>query len=480
METLARAANRGSIATGGYEIDNSLKFEEDNLELLYKTFSGEGTGAGRTFTISTWCKRTELGGIDIVFGFGRDSLDYGDGGFRLNSDQLQLVSFAQSGGTHSYNIRSTAVFRDTSAWYHFMASVDTTQGTASNRVRLYVNGTEITDFTTSDYPAQNFQWKVGRAEEHMIGNRPDTSATEGAGFSTQNFSGYMAEFYFVDGQALAPTDFGEFDADTGIWKPIQTNISSYGTNGFQLKFDNASDLGEDTAGGSSFTLNNITSADQATDTPTNNFATFNPLIPSADMSFSNGATDVTSTAAGWDTAFGSIGVSTGKWYFEYIITATDGSQMGGVADEADIYTLYSGKYVGESANSVGYYGNDGIVRINGSTVATYNTYQQIPTMSIALDLDNGKVYFRRYDTWQGSSDPVNGTNGITLPTGGTGTWFFAQSSYFASSLCRTNHGGFTTNGNIAGYTDANGYGNFAFAPPSGYYALCSKNLAEFG
>jgi len=463
MSLLAVAGTNSAVA-GGYQIDNSLKFEADNTEYLVRTPSS--TTNRKTWTFSAWVKRTELGTLNCVI----------SGGNNLDVTGVTIVQFFTDDTlnfyTHSNQLTTTRIFRDTSAWYHIVWAVDSTQSTAADRVNIYINGEEITDLT-GNYPVQNWESAFNYT----------AYKTEIGRYSYQGdryYNGYISEVYLIDGQQLAASDFGEFDEDTGIWKP-KAYTGSYGTNGFYLDFEDSGSLGADDSGnGNNFTLNNITSADQATDTPTNNFATFNPLIPSADMSFSNGATDVTSTAAGWDTAFGSIGVSTGKWYFEYLITATDGTQMGGVADEADIYTLYSGKYVGESANSVGYYGNDGIVRINGSTVATYNTYQQIPTMSIALDLDNGKVYFRRYDTWQGSSDPVNGTNGITLPTGGTGTWFFAQSSYYSGSLCKTNHGGFTTNVNIAGYTDENGYGNFAFEPPSGYYALCSKNLAEFG
>ena len=458
-----------SAVAGGYDIEYSVKNEQDNGERFQSTNLGTPSST-KIFTFSMWVKRTEIinrhflsyqanTGITVSLAFANDS-----------STQA-LYYFIYNSATDAYG-KTTALFRDTSAWYHIVWRVDTTQATAADRIRIYVNGVqqdlESGNGSASIYPSQNYD--VPLQTTHYL-----------LGFDgSSGFCGYCSQYYYIDGQSLAPTDFGEFDSATGIWKPIEYT-GTFGNAGYYLDFADASALGKDVGNSKgNFSHYGGSSADQATDTPTNNFATFNPLIPSADMSFSNGATDVTSTAAGWDTAFGSIGVSTGKWYFEYLITATDGSQMGGVADEADIYTLSSGKYVGESANSVGYYGNDGIVRINGSTVATYNTYQQIPTMSIALDLDNGKVYFRRYDTWQGSSDPVNGTNGITLPTGGTGTWFFAQSSYFASSLCMTNHGGFTTNWNIAGYTDGNGYGNFAFEPPSGYYALCSKNLAEFG
>jgi hypothetical protein len=478
-----------SAVAGGYDIANSLKFEEDNLELLYKTFSGEGTGAGRTFTISTWCKRTELDGIDIVFGFGRDSLDYGDGGFRLNSNQLQLVSFAQSGGTHSYNIRSTQVFRDTSAWYHFMAAVDTTQGTASNRVRLYVNGTEITDFTTSDYPAQNFQWKVGRAEEHMIGNRPDASGTEGAGFSTQNFSGYMAEFHFVDGQQLDPTDFGEFDTDTGIWKP-KAYTGSYGTNGFYLDFESSGSLGTDSSGnGNNFTLSNITSADQATDTPTNNFCTLNILDQEFDGTniITDGATNVRIAGSGSGALRGTYAVSQGKWYWEMKITPINTSSFYGVWG---IYTADKSLtgYPGSTTGSWGIYGGNGNAYYNGSSTTFYtDSIASGDIFSYAFNADDGQLFVYKNGSIIGAnSGDLIATSGTSFPADFTyysPTFADGTNSPEPSGLLsrfEVNFGGFTNFSIASGNTDENGYGNFEYAPPSGYYALCSKNLAEFG
>ena len=461
-----------SAVAGGYTIDNSLKFEEDNLELLYKTFSGEGTGAGRTFTISTWCKRTELGGIDILFGYGRDANDYGDGGFRINSDQLQITSFPYSGGVDSYNIRSTAVFRDTSAWYHFMAAVDTTQGTASNRVRLYVNGTEITDFTTSDYPAQNFQWKVGRAEEHMIGNRPDTSATEGAGFSTQNFSGYMAEFHFVDGQQLAPTDFGEFDTDTGIWKPI-AYTGSYGTNGFYLDFESSGSLGADGSGNSNnFTLSNITSADQATDTPTNNFAIYNVLNPTYGSCVINeGATQIEGDSTGsFRNVQSTLAVTSGKWYCELVpqLASTMNTSFGVVNLDTAVFdtTWYNnaGYWGGnfDSGASIYFFTNGGGA---GSEPVSFSG-----TVGLAFDADNGTLDFYLNNSHQ---EQLTG-----IPSGTFA--FFADVQGTGNPYIRYNFGGYTVNSISSAASDANGYGTFEYAPPSGYYALCSKNLAEFG
>ena len=191
---------------------------------------------------------------------------------------------------------------------------------------------------------------------------------------------------------------------------------------------------------------------------------------------------MTSGANGWETALSTIGVSSGKWYFEIKQSATDGSAMYGVADEADIYNLLT-DHLGSNntgGNSVSYYGNDGVIRINGVGVVTYGTWAQNQKMGCALDLDNGKVYFALHNTWQNSSNPENGTNALTLPTGGNGLWFFGANQYFGNETLNANFGGYTSFGLDSAETDENGYGSFEFEPPSGYYALCTKNLAEYG
>jgi hypothetical protein len=160
-----------------------------------------------------------------------------------------------------------SLFRDTSAWYHIVMAVDTTQATAANRIKLYVNGIQETSFAVETYPNQNHSTGVNFTEPHRIGTLLTNS---------WYFSGYIAEVNHIDGSQLAPTAFGEFDEDSGIWKP-KAYAGSYGTNGFYLDFKDSANLGNDASGGLDFTQTNITSADQATDTPTNNFCTFNPF-----------------------------------------------------------------------------------------------------------------------------------------------------------------------------------------------------------
>ena len=322
----------------------------------------------------------------------------------------------------------------------------------------------------------------------MIGNRPDASATEGAGFSTQNFSGYMAEFYFVDGQSLAPTDFGEFDEDTGIWKP-KAYTGSYGTNGFYLDFENSASLGADGSGnGNNFTLNNITSADQATDTPTNNFATLNPLLAiDTAWTYTDGATS--GYDAGGDSfAEGTIGFTNGKWYYEIVQPAESGNPS------ANMMMGYGRPNLWGTTSNVGgdtysfAYNRTGVVFYNGTTTSGWSAYSKDDVVMVAIDTTNGFAYFGVNGTWGNGGVPTSGASGTgafdydSLVTNiSVGDLLIpALAAGNAGNIIEVNFGGFTEFPIASGNTDENGYGNFEYAPPSGYYALCSKNLAEFG
>ena len=473
METLQRTANRGSISTG-FDIDNSLKFEPDNSEYLGKTPTSSGNR--RTFTISMWIKRTELG-MDCYL------MEAGDGDY--NQSDRTLIKFDSSdnfrfGGGSAYQRTTNRVFRDTSAWYHIVMAVDTTDSTAANRLKLYVNGVEETSFGTSSDPSQNFEYAFCKDDEHTVGyNHTDNGAYYG---------GYMSEVILIDGQQLDPTSFGEFDEDTGIWKPIDVSGLSFGTNGFYLDFKDASNLGNDASGGTDFTLNNITAADQATDTPTNSFSTWNvlPLYNGTIFSFPNGATEVKRTSGtGWTTAYSSMGANKGKWYAEFQILTSGNYLMNGNVPLAKIQSVSATQfYLGSEANAAagaGYYSsgttnNDYIYHDGGATDSGVTTSAD-DIISVAMDCDNNKVHFAVNGTWTNSSNPANNTNGFTMTDD---YQFFAHATLTGDQTWKNNFGGYTTISISSGASDANGYGTFEYAPPSGYYALCTKNLAEYG
>ena len=265
MEVLQRTANRGSISTG-YDIDNSLKLEPDNSEFL--SITNTSAGNRRTATYSFWLKRTELDASSYVQVAGLFTTSE-TVRFMFYQDHIMLENGL--GGTRK-RLTTNAVYRDTSAFYHFVVAIDTTQSTAANRVKLYVNGVQETSFSTEEYPDQNFDLAIGQSGANFPWRYGAYNATY---YKT---AGYLAEAHYIDGTQYAASDFGEFDEDSGIWKPKEFT-GTYGTQGSYLNFSDASNLGANPKGSDiDAVLNNITAADQATDTPTNNFCTLNPIF----------------------------------------------------------------------------------------------------------------------------------------------------------------------------------------------------------
>ena len=480
METLQRTANRGSLATG-YDIDNSLKFEPDNTESLTK--SAATGGDRKKATLSLWCKRTELTGsqASILFLTGVNgnkytTLAWGTG------DEINFHYY--NTGSYTYNFLTDREFRDTSAWYHIVVAVDTTQSTASDRVKFYVNGVQETSFSTEVYPTQNIDTPFNNDSATYpmeIGN--DSVFSMGG----DALAGYLADYYLIDGQQLAPTEFGEVDEDSGIWIP-KAYTGTFGNNGFYLDFENSGSLGADSSGNSNnFTPINITSADQATDTPTNNFCTFNVLqnntTSGANPTFTEGATVVNrSTGAGWMVYITTIPVNKGKWYAEFELERTNALQMQGTlpVDYAQTAASTTEYYLGAQANGdggVGWYGSGSNVYHNGGfTSSTAADGGDI--IGVAVDCDNNKVHFRVNATWTNSSDPSQGNSGgFAINDELT---FIVLNSQPANRTYKANFGGYTTISISSAASDANGYGTFEYAPPTGYYALCTKNLAEEG
>ena len=223
METLQRTANRGSVSTG-YDVGNSLKVESDNNEYIERSTSGASDGSSTQHTISVWVKRTELGVDSEPVSAG------GIGRFRFESDD-----------TFSYQFRSgkeiitTRKFRDTGSWYHIVAAADSSQSTASNRMKLYVNGVQETSFGTANYQDQN-QAAPGWGKNTLYSLNVGAAAD-----NTRKFNGYIAEMYYIDGQTLDPTYFGEFDEDSNIWKP-KAFTGTHGSLDTYLDFSDSSNL----------------------------------------------------------------------------------------------------------------------------------------------------------------------------------------------------------------------------------------------
>jgi len=474
METLQRTANSGSVSTG-FNIDNSVKVENDNREYLrWTNFSSNASSARKKkFTMSCWLKRTELGRQMMFWSTAANGYFSFDAGDTLVWYQQYVGSATQLG------LRTTRVFRDTSAWYHLMIVVDTAQSTEANRVKMYVNGVQETVFgTPNTYPSQGAE-ASNLYEQHLL-------LGEWGGGST-GFSGYIAEYYFLSEIAASPTDLGEFDEDSGIWIPKEYDGTISSPSHF-LEFKDGSDLGTATSGLDADTMNNIAAADQSTDTPTNNFATINtlPFYNQGTFSFPNGATNIKRSDGGgdgWTCVFSTIAVNKGKWYAEMEVLESPSLTMYGYASVVYIQSLaFPHFYLGTADTaSAGYYSNgdganDSIYE--GDNFPSAGVQSSAGTIiGIAIDCDNNKIHFSNNGTYTNSSNPVNNTNGFPMPDDYV---YFAQSSYTGAKTYKTNLGGYTVDGISSAASDANGYGTFEYAPPSGYYALCTKNLAEYG
>lgn len=470
METLQRLHNRGSISTG-YDVDNSVKFESGLTEFFERTVSS--TGNRDVGTVSCWVKRTELGAHNYLFTFGNTDSNTGRTYVKFqNTDTLRV------GGGATLWRETNRLFRDTNAWYHIVVAFDTSQSTANDRIKIYINGVQETSFSTTNNPSQNDNLGINFEKQAIGYNTIDNG---------DGFNGYMCEVVIQDGTASAPTEFGEFDSVTGIWKPTDPSAVTMGTNGSYLKFENAASMGAASAG-NAFSVQNINQNDQATDTCTNNFATFNQLHPkAASTNIANGNAQFYINS-NWQTAVSSIAVSNGKWYAEF--SPDSSTTIVGFVDVEDAYipqnhTGYYLGYAGSNQNrSVGMQGSNGVI-MNDNNSATGATFGASDIISLALDMDNRKAYWAVNGTWVNSGNPANGTNGVTWATSSSlgDDWTDVITmgvTGYSNITWKCNFGGFTLISISSGNADANGYGNFEYAVPSGYYALCTKNLEEFG
>jgi len=448
------SASKSGSASGasGYNLTRSLRFRRSAGGYLNRT---AGAGNQQIMTLSFWFKRGLLGVAQYIFG------SYSSGSAYTNiyiesTDQIGLAD-AASGA----NLLSTQVFRDPSAWYHIVVAIDTTQATAANRVRFYVNNVQITAFASSTYPAQNTNLNLNSAVNHTLFNNAAPSAT--------NYTdGYLAETNFINALQLTPTSFGSTNALTGVWQPAKYT-GTYGTNGFYLPFtDNSAlttssnvGLGKDFSGnGNYWTTNNISltagvTYDSMTDVPTltsataANFATLNPLqLPSATLSNGN-----MTASGGGAFSISTIGMSSGKFYAEMTVTTVGGESSCGISQGG--YTTQAGSAVGTTLNggatAYGYL-NDGSKFSNGVNPAYGSSYTSGDVIGIAFDATAGTLTFYKNNVSQGSA-----YTGLT-----SGPYFFAVEGRAAGGTnnCTINFG----------------QQPFTYTPPTGYVALNTYNL----
>jgi hypothetical protein len=466
----------GAKVTLGYDVANSLRFNSGDSPYLTRTIS---SGSDMTkFTFSFWCKRSTIGGDQRIYS--NENTTAKQIYIRFNNNNTFTV-YHQAGGSDVLSFDTNAVFRDVSAWYHFHFVMDSTQSTESNRFKMHVNGVQITDFNSPVYPSSNEAAAfLNTNEKSNIGYR------DGSG--GQHFDGYLTEVVLLQGVAEPYTSFGEFDEDSPtIWKPKDVSSLSRGTNGFYLDFEDSSSLGNDQGGSVNLTPNNLAATDQSTDTCTNNFATFNSLAPTTDITLSEGnLKGVYGTSGTRTVQTSTFGLSSGKWYWEIKIggsTSPNNAMVGITQLSTDTNTV-----LGTADNSWAYRGYDGkVYHNNADEGGSLDTFTDGDIIGIALNLDNlqgslHKLYFSKNGTFQNGADPTD----FTSTTGVYGVddnvdYFPAVSDAGSSATPQFEINFGSPSFSISsGNSDANGYGNFEYAVPSGFYAINSKNLAEFG
>ena len=442
----------------------------------YLTDTISSTGSRTTFTISAWVKIDGKTANQTIFGAGTAGTNSGKFYFAISNGQVRI-----GGGANVYRV-STRLFRDPASWYHLVCAFDTTQGSDGNRIKFYVNGESYTDFSAGYNTIPSNQ----NTPVNESGKINTFGAEQGGG---ESWDGYMTHMVLVDGAQLTPSNFGETDSTTGEWKPKADPTGvTYGTNGVFLKCENSGNFGLDSSGnGNNYTATSFPTGAHTTDCASNNFCTMNPLAnkyPNSTFTLGNLAVAMGASQSTFNT--GTFGVSSGKWYFEMKPTAlgsgTDNCLVG-IVSRSD--STGTSDYLGEPTSVI--YRNNGQYKKDSGNATYGASWGTSNIVMVAVDCDNNNIYFGTDGQWadgSGNNDESSPTSaiaftstmisdGIVFPTFGD----LSTNSPEPAGQFNFGNPPFTIS---SGNADANGLGNFEYAVPSGYYALCTKNLNTYG
>ena len=460
-----------SIKETGFNVANSCRFDGAS-SVMYVDTSSASTNK---VTISAWIKRSKITADGFIITSYRDNNNRAKFGF---GGADNLTYFMTEGGTDT-EWNTTAKFRDIGAWYHVVAQLDNTQATFANRCKLFVNGVEYAT-SSSGSSTQNSATAIIGNGTTSVGN-----SYYGGAYQGNWFGGYMAQVAMIQGVIHAPTDFGEFDEDSGIWKPIDITGLTYASYSFLLDFEDSSNLGNNASGSglADLTEAGLAATDQSTDTCTNNFATLNPLNSSSNDShtpptYSEGNLQSASPSSGGGYVGSStIGVTNGKWFWEFKKSGGSATNIyNGIGNEVGTAEIARQSAVGVYFGNQVFYRPDGTKQIitNGSNAnSSYGaSWTTNDIIGIALDLDSSTNTVKLYKN--GASQGA-----INLPVN-TDTWFFIVACGTDTVDTWQLNFGSPPYAISSGNTDGNGYGNFEYSVPSGYYSLNTKNLAEHG
>ena len=425
---------------------------------------------GKKFTFSAWMKKGTLSGDQAFFSTGNSSDPITT--FRWNSDG-KIYLFYLSGGSMVWEFATNSLYRDCFGWYNVVIAFDSTESSAGDRLKLWVNGEQITTWSTQVNPSLDMTPTMNTAVRHDLG-------TNGPGGNY--FTGLMSHVHFVDGTAYPASTFGSTDATTGEWK-INTNPTvTYGDNGFFLLKNDAS-LTDQSGEGNNFTLGGGTLT-KTEDNPSNVFATINILDNFYNgLTLTNGNTSWVSGSP-YSVTRSTLGASSGKYYFEMkVVNEGNTDYEFGIVGAAGTSTS---SWMG-SSGSYGYaYESNAKLRANGTAVDPWgSTYDDGDILGCAFDLDNNKIYFSKNGSWQQSGDPSAGSNGYTIAAAAdttAGAYFVGAGDFSGSSgqsgQFNFGNGYFGTSAISSAGTNASNIGIFEYDVPTGYTALSTKGLNE--
>jgi len=456
-----------SVTDTGYDVGNSIKFNGSN-SVMQRNAAGTPSST-KIWSISFWVKRCRLGTTEVVW-MHQNAANH-TAKFQLGFHSSDTFRIETYDGTNEYNLSTDMLFRDTSAWYSILVNVDSTQGTEANRYKIFVNGIQaaVTE-TGSGYPAQNWDLDLG-SQKIALGRYQAASPSA-------YYDGYVAEVVYADGQTLAPTDIGEFDSASGIFKPIDVSELTLGNAGFYINFADSSDLGATT--GNDFALTNLAATDQSTDTCTNNFPTMNSLDNYyASTTFSEGNLKMVTNGSAIVYNTSTIGFSSGKWYMEVKLGSSSGEVLGVITGPATANN--NDNKIGNRADGWGY-DYRGLVENAGSDEGgSFAAFDSGDVIGVYADLDNDKIYFSKNGTLQNSG------TGLNLDVAGSPTYFFAVGDNHGSNAAtfEVNFGNPVSA--LSSAVSDGTYGSFEYSTTitgdsasKTFKALNTKNLAEFG
>jgi hypothetical protein len=441
----------------------------------YLTRTPSSSGSNTTWTFSCWYKKTSLGLDTVPWATGYTSPQIDESMINIGADDQLRFNIAIN-DTTDVTVKSSRKLRDVSAWYHIVVACDTTQGTASNRIKFYINGELETNLSNTDYPTQGQSTFFGDTNKaQLIGRQPRTS---------NYLFGSMSHVHFIDGTAYTPSAFGETDTTTGEWKAKTSPSVTYGTNGFLILKD-GNTITDQSSNSNDFTLGGGTLTDLK-DNPDNVFATLNPLIKATGgtPTFGNGNTTYKSTNSGWDSGLSTIMPSSGKWYFEVKPMDNDNTMIG-------LVDIQRNSEFASGTSTYGYLGYKGMSyqSSSGGTGVVYrdnsNAYTSLAGWSagnicgVAIDLDNQEMFLHINGTYTNSGNPATRANPYdfsSVVNSGNNVAMGVSSRNNYITYVNFGNGYFLTTAVSSAGTNASGNGIFEYDVPTGYTALSTKGL----